>query len=104
MKISVVIPAYNAAHFLPRCLNSVFAQTLQPAEVIVVDDGSADDTAEIILAPARIIPARSTLVPIMKPGTSARNRRGMLKALHNHMKRAPLSAESTKSTPPLTFG
>jgi glycosyltransferase involved in cell wall biosynthesis len=47
MKISVVIPAYNAAHFLPRCLNSVFAQTLQPAEVIVVDDGSADDTAEI---------------------------------------------------------
>lgn len=47
MKISVVIPAYNAAHFLPRCLNSVFAQTLQPAEVIVVDDGSKDDTAEI---------------------------------------------------------
>jgi glycosyltransferase involved in cell wall biosynthesis len=47
MKISVVIPAYNAAHFLPRCLNSVFAQTLQPAEVVVVDDGSKDDTAEI---------------------------------------------------------
>lgn len=45
MKISVVIPAYNAAHFLPRCLESVFAQTLQPAEVIVVDDGSKDDTA-----------------------------------------------------------
>ena len=47
MKISVIIPAYNAAHFLPRCLNSVFAQTLQPAEVIVVDDGSKDDTAEV---------------------------------------------------------
>ncbi|HEV2577222.1 MAG TPA: glycosyltransferase [Acidobacteriaceae bacterium] len=45
MKISVVIPAYNAAHFLPRCLESVFAQTLSPAEVIVVDDGSKDDTA-----------------------------------------------------------
>lgn len=45
MKISVVIPAYNAAHFLPRCLESVFAQTLAPAEVIVVNDGSEDDTA-----------------------------------------------------------
>jgi len=47
MKISVVIPAYNAAHFLPRCLNSVFTQTLQPAEVIVVDDGSTDNSAEV---------------------------------------------------------
>lgn len=47
MRISVVIPAYNAAHFLPRCLESVFAQTLQPAEVIVVDDGSKDDTAAV---------------------------------------------------------
>jgi glycosyltransferase involved in cell wall biosynthesis len=47
MKISVVIPAYNAARFLPRCLNSVFTQTLEPAEVIVVDDGSTDDSAEI---------------------------------------------------------
>jgi glycosyltransferase involved in cell wall biosynthesis len=47
MKISVVIPAYNAAHFLPRCLASVFAQTLKPAEVIVVDDGSTDNTAAL---------------------------------------------------------
>jgi glycosyltransferase involved in cell wall biosynthesis len=47
VNISVVIPAYNAAHFLPRCLSSVFSQTLQPAEVIVVDDGSTDDTAEV---------------------------------------------------------
>ncbi len=47
MKVSVVIPAYNAAHFLPRCLESVFAQTLKPAEVIVVDDGSTDNTAAL---------------------------------------------------------
>jgi glycosyltransferase involved in cell wall biosynthesis len=45
--ISVVIPAYNAAHFLPRSLGSVFAQTLQPLEVIVVDDGSTDSTAQV---------------------------------------------------------
>ena len=44
-KISVVIPAWNSAHFLPRSLGSVFAQTLRPREVIVVDDGSTDSTA-----------------------------------------------------------
>jgi glycosyltransferase involved in cell wall biosynthesis len=47
IRISVVIPAYNAARFLPRCLQSVFAQTLKPDEVIVVDDGSTDNTAAV---------------------------------------------------------
>jgi glycosyltransferase involved in cell wall biosynthesis len=47
MNISVVIPAYNAARFLPRCLKSAFAQTLKPVEIIVVDDGSTDDTAAV---------------------------------------------------------
>ncbi len=47
ISISVVIPAYNAAHFLPRSLASVFAQTLPPHEVIVVDDGSTDATAQV---------------------------------------------------------
>jgi glycosyltransferase involved in cell wall biosynthesis/O-antigen/teichoic acid export membrane protein len=47
IKISVVIPAYNAERFLPRCLKSIFAQTLKPAEIIVVDDGSTDNTATL---------------------------------------------------------
>lgn len=50
MKITVVIPAYNAECFLPRSLHSVFAQTRQPDEVIVVDDGSTDNTAEVAAA------------------------------------------------------
>jgi glycosyltransferase involved in cell wall biosynthesis len=48
MKISVVIPTYNRAHTLTRALDSVLIQTLPAAEVIVVDDGSADGTGELI--------------------------------------------------------
>ena len=45
--ISVVIPAHNAARTLERALGSVFIQGYQPLEVIVVDDGSRDGTAEL---------------------------------------------------------
>ncbi len=45
--VSVVIPAYNAGRFLAETLESVFAQTHEPLEVIVVDDGSTDATADI---------------------------------------------------------
>jgi glycosyltransferase involved in cell wall biosynthesis len=47
MRISVVIPAYNAAQFIARTIASVHAQTLTPLEIIVVDDGSADGTAAV---------------------------------------------------------
>jgi glycosyltransferase involved in cell wall biosynthesis len=46
-EITVVIPAYNAEATLPRTLESVRAQTLAPAEILVIDDGSRDRTAEI---------------------------------------------------------
>ncbi len=45
--VSVVLPAYNAETHLKGALDSVFAQTYQSIEVIVVDDGSTDATAEI---------------------------------------------------------
>lgn len=45
--VSVVIPAYNAARTLSACLDSVYHQTFPIREVIVVDDGSTDQTAEI---------------------------------------------------------
>lgn len=45
MRISVVIPAYNAAAFIAATIASARAQTLAPHELIVVDDGSTDDTA-----------------------------------------------------------
>ncbi|MBD1580964.1 glycosyltransferase family 2 protein [Pseudoalteromonas sp. S16_S37] len=48
MKISVVIPLYNKARFVSRALESIFAQTKQPLEVIVIDDGSSDDGVEVV--------------------------------------------------------
>ena len=47
LPVTVVIPAYERAALLPRALASVAAQTRRPAEVIVVDDGSADDSAAV---------------------------------------------------------
>ena len=48
MQVSVVIPAYNSSEFLPLCIESVLRQTYPVAETIVVDDGSQDNTREIV--------------------------------------------------------
>jgi glycosyltransferase involved in cell wall biosynthesis len=48
VNISVIIPTYNRAHLLERTLGSVQAQTLAPAEIILVDDGSTDNTATLV--------------------------------------------------------
>lgn len=47
---SIVIPAYNASHTVSSAVRSVLGQTVSDLEVIVVDDGSVDDTADLVQA------------------------------------------------------
>lgn len=46
-QISILIPAYNAAEFLSKAIESALEQTAPPLEILVADDGSADDTARV---------------------------------------------------------
>ena len=47
VRVSVIVPAYNEAASIGRCLEALVAQTRAPEEIIVVDDGSTDTTAQI---------------------------------------------------------
>jgi glycosyltransferase involved in cell wall biosynthesis len=50
--VDVIIPAFNAAKYLPKAIESVIAQTFEDWHIVLVDDGSTDDTAETV-APYR---------------------------------------------------
>lgn len=50
VEVSIIIPAYNIAPYVGKCLESVLAQSLKNIEIIVVDDGSEDNTVEVIRA------------------------------------------------------
>ena len=48
IKVSVIVPVYNTSKFLEKCLNSLINQTLQDIEIICINDGSTDNSLEIL--------------------------------------------------------
>ncbi len=88
--VSVIIPAYNADYFIGRTLNSVLGQTYPHFEVIVVDDGSRDRTAEIVRSFTRQDP-RIQLIQQSQQGVSAARNLGIARSQGLYI--APLDAD-----------
>ena len=61
--ISIVVPVYNLEKYIAVCLDSILAQTYQNLEIIVVDDGSKDGSADVIRKYAE---KDSRIIPVYK--------------------------------------
>ncbi|HEU4717747.1 MAG TPA: glycosyltransferase family A protein [Bacteroidia bacterium] len=80
MRVSVIIPCFNAGEFIGRCLASVQAQTYPDLEIICVDDGSSDDTAEKIKAIAGNSEKKIKLILRANAGASSARNTGLAAA------------------------
>lgn len=70
MKVSVILPVFNGIRFLPEAVASVRAQSITPAEFVIVDDGSSDGTAQWLASQTGL-----TVITQQNQGAgSARNR------------------------------
>jgi alpha-1,3-rhamnosyltransferase len=69
--VFVFVPSYNHAPFIERCLKSIIKQTLAPAKLLVIDDGSRDDSPRIIERVLRDCPFPSELVARENKGLCA---------------------------------
>lgn len=74
--LSVIVPVYNVAAYLPRCLDSLLAQSYSRLEVICVDDGSTDDSAAILDAYAAK-DSRIKVIHQKNAGVSVARNRGL---------------------------
>lgn len=79
LMVSVIVPVYNAQNYLEQCIRSIQEQTLQEIEVLLVDDGSTDGSADIIRRLAGE-DGRLRLITQKNAGGGAARNRGMAEA------------------------
>lgn len=82
--ISVIVPAYNIESYIVRCLDSILNQSYQSLEIIVVDDGSTDETGKII---DQYAAKDSRIIPIHKEngGVSSARLTGIFRATGSYI-------------------
>lgn len=77
VKVSVIIPIYNTQDYIERCLNSVIEQTLDDIEIIVINDGSTDESVNVI---KKINDSRISIINIQHQGQGSAKNEGIKKA------------------------
>jgi glycosyltransferase involved in cell wall biosynthesis len=79
-KVSVIIPTYNRCEYVTRAIDSVLAQTYKNYEIIVVDDGSTDDTAKVL---EKRYKGKISYIYQKNQGPSAARNKGLRAALYD---------------------
>ena len=77
IKVSVIVPVYNVAGYLEKCLETLVNQTLQEIEIIIVNDGSTDSSVDIIRKFAENYPKKIIALDKKNGGLSDARNYGM---------------------------
>jgi len=80
---TVICPVYNSSDYITETLESIFAQTLRPSEIIIIDDGSTDDTVSVIERVSTQWKFKVLVINSQHRGPGAARNLGMMKAKSN---------------------
>ena len=89
--VSVVIPVYNSEKYVEKCIQSVMAQTLPDLEIIIINDGSTDESGRIL----RELTQKDSRIVLLEPRRSRSQKSGRRKSnwkIHHICRRRRLSA------------
>lgn len=83
-KVSVIIPVYNAQKYIEQCIKSVIRQTYNSIELIIIDDGSSDNSSKVI-SPLLSIDRRIKLIHQQNSGPSVARNRGITESTGEYL-------------------
>ncbi len=78
--VSIVLPTYNRAHFLPQAAKSISAQTYQNWELIIIDDGSTDDTEDTVRVLSEYMGKKLKYIKQQNEGPASARNKGIIHA------------------------